>query len=299
VVCANDSEQWRPDTTLIEAAKAIDARLATVDSHHAPLPGNDRYRAVSKPQDWRDLGGYMQDEATGRRISRGERSMTSAQHATDDKGPSPFWGPAVVLIAPVIGVGAQFFYPVRWAFKASDAVVAVIGTVVICYWFHARVTPPTAEDESVSTCPDVWKKRLTETDKKEAFKYFQKKYFHQDLLMWERLPLFIVLQAGLVFGVTTEYRFTGCLAIGFALFFGTGVLELFLQDDKFRRAARAAMEAAADQPGLKVPIVGAGAVYRHPDLTRPLLALVIFTDIVCYVLRSWIASGTSLTSLLP
>jgi hypothetical protein len=70
MVCANDSEQWRPDTTLIEAAKAVDARLATVDSHHAALAGNDRYRPVSKPHDWRDLGGYMQDGATGERIGK-------------------------------------------------------------------------------------------------------------------------------------------------------------------------------------------------------------------------------------
>jgi hypothetical protein len=70
MVRANESGEWRPDTALIEAAKAAEPRLAAVDSHHTALPGNDRYRPVSKPQDWRDLGGYMQDEATGERIGK-------------------------------------------------------------------------------------------------------------------------------------------------------------------------------------------------------------------------------------
>jgi hypothetical protein len=72
MVRANDSEDWRPDTKLIEAAKTANARLAMVSDHHPAYPVNSRYRPVSKPQDWRDLGGYMQDEATGRRIGKTE-----------------------------------------------------------------------------------------------------------------------------------------------------------------------------------------------------------------------------------
>ena len=72
MVRANDKEEWRPDTKLIETANTINARLATVRDHHPPYPNHGRYRPVSQPQDWRDLGGYMQDEATGRRINKTE-----------------------------------------------------------------------------------------------------------------------------------------------------------------------------------------------------------------------------------
>jgi hypothetical protein len=72
MVRGSDNEDWRPDTTLIEAAAAVNARRLTVDDHHPAYPVNGRYRAVSKPQDWHDLGGYLQDEATGRRIGNEE-----------------------------------------------------------------------------------------------------------------------------------------------------------------------------------------------------------------------------------
>jgi len=69
MVRADDNEEWRPDTKLIEAAQAAKARLGTVDERHRAYPANGRYRPVSTPQDWRDLGGYLQDE-TGRRIGK-------------------------------------------------------------------------------------------------------------------------------------------------------------------------------------------------------------------------------------
>jgi hypothetical protein len=72
MVRANDHEQWRSDPKLLEAAKSVNARLSTVEDHHAPYPINSSYRPVSKPQDWRDLGGYVQDEATGLRIKKAE-----------------------------------------------------------------------------------------------------------------------------------------------------------------------------------------------------------------------------------
>jgi hypothetical protein len=72
MVRADDNEQWRPDTKLIEAANSTNPRLSRVNDHHSAYPSNGRYRAVSKPQDWRDLGGYLQDEATGRRIGKEE-----------------------------------------------------------------------------------------------------------------------------------------------------------------------------------------------------------------------------------
>jgi hypothetical protein len=61
--------EWRPDETLQEAAKAAEARLPPLDDHHAAYPGNGRYRQVSQLSDPRDLGGYVQDEATGTRLS--------------------------------------------------------------------------------------------------------------------------------------------------------------------------------------------------------------------------------------
>lgn len=69
MVRANDQEQWHPDTKLIEAAGAANPRLSKVNDHHRAYPANGRYRPVSKPEDWRDLGGYIQDES-GRRIAK-------------------------------------------------------------------------------------------------------------------------------------------------------------------------------------------------------------------------------------
>jgi hypothetical protein len=69
LVRASDNDEWRPDTKLREAAIAATQRLAIVDDHHLAFANNGRYRAVSRPQDWRDLGGYIQDEA-GRRIGK-------------------------------------------------------------------------------------------------------------------------------------------------------------------------------------------------------------------------------------
>ncbi len=73
MVRANDNEEWRPDTRLIEAAQQTAARLAKIDDHHSAHPADSRYREVSRPADSHDLGGYIQDEATGRRIGE-ERS---------------------------------------------------------------------------------------------------------------------------------------------------------------------------------------------------------------------------------
>ena len=70
LVRGNDKEEWRPDTKLVDAARAIKSRLSTVADRHSAYPINNHYRPVSKPQDWRDLGGYLQDEATGRRIGK-------------------------------------------------------------------------------------------------------------------------------------------------------------------------------------------------------------------------------------
>jgi hypothetical protein len=66
----NDDEEWRPDTQLIKDAGAVNGRLATVNDRHPAYGKNGSYREVSKPQNWRDLGGYVQDEATGRRIGK-------------------------------------------------------------------------------------------------------------------------------------------------------------------------------------------------------------------------------------
>ncbi len=72
MVRAGDHQEWRPDTKLIETAQSVNGRLSRVDDHHPTYPVSNRYRPVSQPVDWRDLGGYMQDEATGRRIGKAE-----------------------------------------------------------------------------------------------------------------------------------------------------------------------------------------------------------------------------------
>jgi hypothetical protein len=70
MVRASETEAWRPDTTFLEAAKAADPRRATVDDRHSAYSANRRYREVSRPQGARDLGGYVQDEATGTPVVR-------------------------------------------------------------------------------------------------------------------------------------------------------------------------------------------------------------------------------------
>jgi len=72
MVRANDNEEWRPDTKLIEAASAVNARRDMAHGHHPAYESKERYRPVSQPQHWRDLGGYIQDEVTGRRIDKAE-----------------------------------------------------------------------------------------------------------------------------------------------------------------------------------------------------------------------------------
>jgi hypothetical protein len=72
MVRSSDQEQWRSDTKLVEVASSVNGRLNTVEDHHPSYPLNGSYRQVSKPQDWRDLGGYLQDEATGQRIRKAE-----------------------------------------------------------------------------------------------------------------------------------------------------------------------------------------------------------------------------------
>jgi hypothetical protein len=72
MVRAGANAEWRPDTKLIEAASAVNARRDMAHDHHPAYEDNRRYRPVSRPQDWRDLGGYVQDEATGRRIDKAE-----------------------------------------------------------------------------------------------------------------------------------------------------------------------------------------------------------------------------------
>jgi hypothetical protein len=70
MIRANDDEHWRWDTKLIDAAQAVDARRERAHDHHPASPNNGRYRQVSQTENWRDLGGYVQDETTGRRIEK-------------------------------------------------------------------------------------------------------------------------------------------------------------------------------------------------------------------------------------
>jgi len=54
--------EWTADTTLIEASKSADDRLALVATNHESLPANRDYRAASEVRDAQDLGGYIEGE---------------------------------------------------------------------------------------------------------------------------------------------------------------------------------------------------------------------------------------------
>ena len=56
---AADAE-WVADTTLSEAVKSSDDRLATVASTHESSAGNRHYRAASEVRSAQDLGGYIE-----------------------------------------------------------------------------------------------------------------------------------------------------------------------------------------------------------------------------------------------
>jgi hypothetical protein len=60
MVRATADEDWRHDTTLLEALKSESDRRAPIDDHHLPEKPATRYRPVSQPSDDRDLGGYVQ-----------------------------------------------------------------------------------------------------------------------------------------------------------------------------------------------------------------------------------------------
>ncbi len=60
MVCKSTNGGWVSDTTLLEACKANDGRLATVESRHAASTGNRNYRPTSKVRDSSDLGGYIE-----------------------------------------------------------------------------------------------------------------------------------------------------------------------------------------------------------------------------------------------
>jgi hypothetical protein len=63
MVRASAAEEWRHDTTLAEALKDADRRLAPLDpARHQPNEASRRYRSVSLPTDAHDLGGYVQKE---------------------------------------------------------------------------------------------------------------------------------------------------------------------------------------------------------------------------------------------
>ena len=60
IVCKTPNIGWTSDTTLLNVAKALDDRLATVASRHEPSPANRSYRPASEVRDATDLGGYIE-----------------------------------------------------------------------------------------------------------------------------------------------------------------------------------------------------------------------------------------------
>jgi hypothetical protein len=72
MVRESGSTEWRADHILEEVAKNTPRRLSPIENHHLAFPDNSRYRQVSRLSDSRDLGGYVQDEATGNRIGEEE-----------------------------------------------------------------------------------------------------------------------------------------------------------------------------------------------------------------------------------
>ncbi len=60
MICKSADAGWVKDTTLLEACKAINARVATVESTHTSSTGNRSYRPASEVRDANDLGGYIE-----------------------------------------------------------------------------------------------------------------------------------------------------------------------------------------------------------------------------------------------
>ena len=194
-------------------------------------------------------------------------------------------GTILILSAPLARLLPYGPLAVRPYFEVP---VAVLGAGVLILWQRGRVRSQKANKgvfDSLSTDHLSWRLKLESIkNRPEAFKYFQTKYFHQDRLMWGRLPLFFATQAAtLSVGLTADRRLTACVAVAAGLVFGLWVFDLFIEDDKFRCAARTAMEEMADHVDLKVPIVGMDHTYFHPAVTRRILFAILLFDVGLYV----------------
>ncbi len=187
-------------------------------------------------------------------------------------------GPALIAMAPL----ARF---IPWIPAVVPWFNAALGIAWILWRICTSVAKSTTFD-SFSMEKNVWRERLESSAKLEAFKYYQTKYFHQDRLMWSRLQLFFAIQvATLSVGAIHKTQATACVALAVGIVLALRVLELFIEDDKIRRAARVAMEAAADLAELNVPIVGGGGGHHHPTITIRVMWLIVAADVVLYIVR--------------
>jgi hypothetical protein len=53
-------QEWVRDDTLVENAKRLPSRLATVEDHHGATERSTSYRPASHVRDEKDLGGYIE-----------------------------------------------------------------------------------------------------------------------------------------------------------------------------------------------------------------------------------------------
>ena len=196
-------------------------------------------------------------------------------------------GPLLIAMAPLAEFSPGLPVCVR---TILGGLVMVLGLAIIVVQMRkGAITITSCGFNSLSTDRVKWTERidqLTTDARKEAFKYFQTTYFHQDRLMWSRLQLFFAIQAAtLSLGLTHSDQLTACLALATGIVLALSILDVFIEDDMFRRAARVAMQVTAEHTELMVPIVGVGDVYHHPTMTIKLMWLVIAVDAVVYVVR--------------
>lgn len=104
--------------------------------------------------------------------------------------------------------------------------------------------------------------------------------------MWSRLQLFFGIQAATFSVGLTSSQSKACLALASGFLLGGYVFLLFVDDDRYRRAARVGMEQAGCHAEFLVPIVGEGKVYESPTRATWVLVVILALDVVLYVLRA-------------
>jgi hypothetical protein len=69
MIRSSATEQWRPDTKLVEATMSEDDRLAPIEDHHQSVTPSGLYAAASEVRDATDLGGYIMGQKPSRAMN--------------------------------------------------------------------------------------------------------------------------------------------------------------------------------------------------------------------------------------